>query len=78
VSIETLKGDQIKLEKGGTVLKVNGVTKIENPSEEYEGIYDRFAELLKKKKSDADGTPLRLIADAFLLGARENVEDFYW
>jgi D-galactose 1-dehydrogenase len=78
VSIETLKGDQLKLEKGGTVLRVNGVVKIEKPSEEYEAIYERFAELLKKKKSDADGTPLRLIADAFLLGARENVEPFEW
>jgi D-galactose 1-dehydrogenase len=78
VSIETQKGDQLKLEKGGTVLRVNGNVKVENPSEEYEGIYERFAELLKKQKSDADGTPLRLIADAFLLGARQNVEDFYW
>jgi D-galactose 1-dehydrogenase len=78
VSIETLKGDQLKLEKGGTVLRVNGVVKVENPSEEYEGIYARFAELLKKKKSEVDSAPLRLVADAFLLGARENVEPFEW
>jgi D-galactose 1-dehydrogenase len=78
LSIETQKGDQLKLEKGGTVLRVNGVIKVEKPSEEYEGIYERFAELLKKKKSDVDGTPLRLVADAFLLGARENVEAFEW
>ena len=38
ISIETLKGDQLKLEKGGTVLRVNGVVKVEKPSEEYEGI----------------------------------------
>ena len=78
ISIETLKGDQLKLEKGGTVLRVNGVVKVEKPSEEYEGIYERFAELLKKKKSDVDGSPLRLVADAFLLGARQNVEEFHW
>jgi len=78
ISIETGKGDQVKLEKGGTVLRVNGVVKLEKPSEEYEGIYARFAELLKKKKSDADGTPLRLVSDSFLLGARQNVEDFQW
>ena len=78
VTIETLKGDQVKLEKGGTVLRVNGVVKVEKPSEEYEGIYERFAELLKKKKSDVDSAPLRLVADAFLLGARENVEPFEW
>jgi len=78
VSIETEKGDQLRLEKGGTVLRINGVIKIEQPSEEYEGIYERFAELLKKQKSDVDGTPLRLVADAFLLGARDNVEEFFW
>jgi D-galactose 1-dehydrogenase len=78
VSIETEKGDQLRLEKGGTVLRINGVIKIEQPSEEYEGIYKRFAELLKKQKSDVDGTPLRLVADAFLLGARDNVEEFFW
>jgi D-galactose 1-dehydrogenase len=78
ITIETLQGDQLKLEKGGAVLRVNGVVKVEEPSEEYEGIYNRFAELLKKKKSDIDGTPLRLVADAFLLGARENVEAFEW
>lgn len=78
ISIETQKGDQLKLEKGGTVLRVNGVVKIEKPAEEYEGIYARFAELLKKRKSEVDDTPLRLVADAFLLGARENVEPFDW
>ena len=78
ISFETEKGDQVKLEKGGTVLRLNGVVKIEKPSEEYEGIYERFAELLKKKKSEVDDAPLRLVADAFLLGARENVEAFEW
>lgn len=78
VAIETRKGDQLRLEKGGTVLKVNGKIRIENPSEEYEGIYARFAKLLKKRKSDVDGSPLRLMADAFLLAARENVDEFHW
>jgi len=78
ITIETGRGNQVKLEKGGTVLRVNGVVKVEKPSEKYEGIYERFAELLKKKKSDVDSAPLRLVADAFLLGARENVEPFEW
>lgn len=78
IAVETLKGTSLRLEKGGTVLVVDGETKLENPSEEYEGIYERFAKLLKKRKSEVDGAPLLLIADAFLLGARENVEDFHW
>lgn len=78
VAIVTNRGDELKLEKGGTVLRINGAVIIENPSEEYERIYEHFAKLLKKGKSDVTDAPLRLVADAFLLGARENVEDFHW
>jgi D-galactose 1-dehydrogenase len=78
IRIETLRGDELLLERGGTVLRVNGAVAIENPSEEYERIYERFARLLKKGKSDVSGAPLRLVADAFLLGTRETVEEFYW
>jgi D-galactose 1-dehydrogenase len=78
ITITTRKGDELKLERGGTMLRVNGSSVIENPSEEYEQIYAHFAKLLKKGKSEVSNAPLRLVADAFLLGARENVEDFYW
>jgi D-galactose 1-dehydrogenase len=78
IAIETLKGRKLTLEKGGTVLKVDGLQTIANPSMEYEAIYERFAKLLKKGKSEMDGSPLRLVADAFLLGARHNVEEFHW
>jgi D-galactose 1-dehydrogenase len=78
IGIETLRGDELKLEKGGTVLKVNGSTVIENPSEEYERIYEHFAKLLKKNKSDVSDAPLRLVSDAFLIGARETVAEFHW
>jgi D-galactose 1-dehydrogenase len=78
IRIETNRGDELKLEKGGTVLRINGAVVIENPSEEYERIYEHFARLLKKGKSDVSDAPLRLVADAFLLGARHNVEDFSW
>jgi D-galactose 1-dehydrogenase len=78
LSILTNRGDELKLEKGGTVLRVNGAPVIENPSEEYEQIYQHFARLLKKGKSDVSDAPLRLVADAFLLGARETVDDFHW
>ncbi|MBL8598042.1 MAG: Gfo/Idh/MocA family oxidoreductase [Devosia sp.] len=78
IRFETLKGDELKLEKGGTVLRINGNVTIENPSEEYEQIYAHFAKLLRKGKSEVSDAPLRLVADAFLLGARENVEEFHW
>ena len=78
IAIRTAKGDELKLEKGGTVLKVNGQTVVEEPSEEYERIYERFAELLDQRQSDTHGAPLRLLADAFLLGSRENTDPFEW
>jgi D-galactose 1-dehydrogenase len=78
ITIVTEKGDELKLEKGGTVLRVNGVIKVEKPSQEYEAIYEHFAQLLNDKESHVEDAPLRLIADAFLLGARENVDEFHW
>lgn len=78
IRFETRRGDEVKLEKGGTVLSVNGTVVIENPSEEYEQIYEHFAKLLKKGKSEISDAPLRLTADAFLLASRESVEDFHW
>jgi D-galactose 1-dehydrogenase len=78
IAVETREGTLLKLEKGGTVLSVNGIVSVANPSEEYEAIYERFARLLRKRKSEMDGSPLRLVADAFLLGARHNVDEFHW
>ena len=78
IAIETEDGRRLRLEKGGTVLVVNDEVRVQNPSEEYERIYERFAKLLRKERSDMDGSPLLLVADAFLLGARENVEEFHW
>jgi D-galactose 1-dehydrogenase len=78
VRIETGNGHVLKLEKGGTVLRIDDAVTVEAPSEEYERIYERFAELLQKRESEVDDAPLRLTADAFLLGARENVEAFEW
>jgi D-galactose 1-dehydrogenase len=78
IAIETSAGTKLRLEQGGTVLKVDGATALANPSEEYERIYERFADLLDARESEVEDAPLRLVADAFLLGARENVAPFEW
>ena len=39
-------------------------------------IYHRFAELLKMGAGDVDLAPLKLVADAFLLGRKVEVEAF--
>jgi len=78
ITFETIKGDVLLLEKGGTLLRVNDAVVLDMPPSEYERIYERFAHLLDRRQSDVDGSPLRLAADAFLLGARHNGEVFEW
>jgi D-galactose 1-dehydrogenase len=76
IVIETADGLTLSLAKGGTVLSLGGKRVAENPSEEYERIYERFDELLKAGRSEVDEAPLRLVADAFLAGRRIPVEAF--
>ena len=66
----------LKLTGGGTRLEVDGEVLCEGPDREYPRLYERFARLVRESRSDVDVTPLRLVADAFLLGRRERVEPF--
>jgi D-galactose 1-dehydrogenase len=70
IEIDTADGDRLKLANGGATLVVDGRTTVEKPMREYEEIYARFAELLAAGESDVDVAPLRLVADAFLVGRR--------
>lgn len=74
IRIET-DGGSLVLEKGGAVLHVDGETH-EAGDVEYAGLYARFAELIDGGTSDVDPAPLRLVADAFLRGRREETEAF--
>lgn len=76
--IETGDGRRLALSGGGRRLEIDGELALEHESEEYEGIYARFAKLLKKGRSDVDAAPLKLVADAFLVGARQTVDAFDW
>jgi D-galactose 1-dehydrogenase len=78
IQVTTGTGDDLKLERGGRTLRINGEVVLEHGDEEYAGIYDRFADLLDKRQSDVDAAPLRLMSDVFFLGARENGPDFEW
>jgi D-galactose 1-dehydrogenase len=49
---------------------------VEAEREEYPRIYRRFADLIDERRSLVDVTPLRLTADAFLVGKRVGVEPF--
>jgi D-galactose 1-dehydrogenase len=77
IAIALADGRQLKLTKGGTRLAIDDDLIVDKPSAEYEAIYDRFDELLRRRESDVDPTPLRLVADAFMLGRRIEVEEFH-
>jgi D-galactose 1-dehydrogenase len=63
-------GGLLRLSHGGARLWIDGALVHEQPEAEYPGLYARFAELIAAGASDVDVTPLRHVADAFLLGRR--------
>jgi D-galactose 1-dehydrogenase len=76
IVIETDDGERLHLENGGAKLSVDGKLVIEEKPTEYEQIYEHFRELLDAGRSDVDPAPLRLVADAFLVGRRLETEPF--
>jgi len=72
---ETDQG-RITLSGGGRRLAVDGKVLADAPESEYRGLYRRFVELSATGASDVDLAPLRLVADAFMLGKRRIVEAF--
>jgi D-galactose 1-dehydrogenase len=74
--VVTTDAGELALAKGGAVLTLpNGTQTLEE--REYPGLYACFAALVREGRSDADTSPLRLVADAFLRGRRETVEPFH-
>lgn len=76
ITAETTEGTLLELTEGGARLAVNGEEVVAAPSAEYPRIYDMFARLLEARESHVDVRPLRLVADAFLVGERQQVEAF--
>ncbi len=75
ILVET-DGGPLKLSAGGARLIAGSEVLIDAPEAEYRGLYRRFVELTATGTSDIDLTPLRLVADAFMLGRRQIVEPF--
>jgi D-galactose 1-dehydrogenase len=76
ITVETDDGARLLLASGGARLSVNGRVAVEKSPEEYEAIYDHFGQLLSEGRSHIDAAPFQLVADAFLLGRRREVEAF--
>ncbi|HEY6916282.1 MAG TPA: gfo/Idh/MocA family oxidoreductase, partial [Allosphingosinicella sp.] len=76
IRVETSEGQALELLNGGETLIVEGREQAKGGLGEYPAIYDRFAALIEGGESEVDAEPLRIVADAFLVGKREMVEPF--
>jgi D-galactose 1-dehydrogenase len=76
IHVETASGRRIELRRGGEALLVDGVEQTLESIGEYPSIYRRFAELVSTRTSEVDKEPLRIVADAFLVGRRDPADPF--
>lgn len=65
------------LQKGGSVMSIDGQIAVNESDSEYDGIYRRFAQLIQTGTRDVDIRPLRHVADAFMCGKHEKTEAFF-
>ena len=76
IELETTDGLKLKLSNGGSQLDIDGQPPFVGPPDEYPDIYGEFATLLDTAQSKMDAAPFQLVADAFMLGSRTQVEAF--
>ncbi|KAB7772506.1 Gfo/Idh/MocA family protein [Xanthomonas maliensis] len=77
IVVDTSDG-QLLLSDGGAHLQIDGQPQPLAETSEYDGLYARFVELVNSRMSDVDVAPFVHVADAFLLGEREQVAPFSW
>ncbi len=75
IAIETDSG-LLELREGGARLLIDGQPVSVAASQEYPRLLERFAGLIDSGSIDVDLAPLKLVADAFLVGHRVEVEPF--
>jgi D-galactose 1-dehydrogenase len=78
ILVETGDGAALRLSEGGRRLEVDGraVDTGDDGTGEYGLVYRAFDRLLRDGRSEVDAVPLRVAADAFLVGRRREVEPF--
>lgn len=80
IEVET-DGGRLSLSKGGADMAIDGMAQpaapgAGRPHAEYDPLYAHFAALIAARRSDVDLTPLRHVADAFMLGERAEAPAF--
>ena len=76
IDIETASGRTLALSEGGAKLRIDGAEQVSNDRAEYPALYAEWAELIGAGRSHVDVEPLRVVADAFMLATRVEVEAF--
>ena len=75
IRVETDRGPLV-LSGGGAKMSDGDEGVVDAMKEEYPALYRRFVDLAAKGECDVDLAPLQIVADAFLLGRRRDVEAF--
>jgi L-arabinose 1- dehydrogenase len=75
IDVETDEG-LLSISQGGKQLVIAGQPVALDAEREYPALYERFHWLITQQAEDVDVRPLRLVADAFLLGKHVQVEAF--
>jgi predicted dehydrogenase len=70
IEIDTADDRHLRLFEGGARLEIDGQPVPGGESGEYQAVYADFARLIAAGLSEADGRPLRHVADAFRLARR--------
>jgi D-galactose 1-dehydrogenase len=76
IEVRTEDGTML-LTEGGNSLLLDGAAQPLPDTGEYPALYDHFATLIAERRNDVDISPLRLVADAFLIGRRSSTEAFH-
>ena len=75
IEIDTAAGPVI-LGDGGNSLTIAGADQPTSNEGEYPALYRRFVDLVRARQRDVDVAPLRLVADAFLIGEHRETDPF--
>jgi predicted dehydrogenase len=74
IVVRTSDGVEVRLERGGSDLFIDGAAQAADELGEYPDIYRQFLDLIDERRSQVDIAPLRLVADCLLVGSRRTVE----
>jgi D-galactose 1-dehydrogenase len=73
IRIATRCGHQVDILDSGRQLVIDGTTILHGPRAEYPALYARFADLVRRHRSDIDLIPLQMTLDALALGTRTRI-----